>query len=190
MRTRAALLLLAAATGCAAGRPRPGPAPLTPEVAPAPGGTAAGPAGGEVREPGDTVAPRPFTSDGCSLFPDQRLVLRGSWCDCCLRHDLAYWRGGTEAERLAADEALRDCVKERTGDPVLATMMFAGVRASGAPAFPTNFRWGYGWAYGRGYGPLTAEEHAGADRMLAPVLKANPGLTCKAAPAEVTPSRP
>jgi hypothetical protein len=161
MRTAAALTLLALAAGCAAGRPRPTPAPAGP-------------------------APRPFTSDGCSLFPDRRLVLRGDWCDCCLRHDVAYWRGGTEAEREAADQALRACVHERTGDPVLAGMMYAGVRAGGSPAFPTGFRWGYGWPEGRGYAPLGAEERAGAERMLAPFLARNPKLSCAAGKAEVT----
>ena len=51
-----------------------------------------------------------FTSDGCSLFPDRSLIDESDWCDCCLVHDIAYWKGGTEEERLAADLALRECV--------------------------------------------------------------------------------
>ena len=52
-----------------------------------------------------TTQPVPFTTDGCSLFPDRALVGRADWCDCCLAHDLAYWRGGTEEQRLTADRA-------------------------------------------------------------------------------------
>jgi hypothetical protein len=108
---------------------------------------------------------RPFTSDGCSLFPDRALVGKADWCSCCLAHDLAYWRGGTEAERLAADRAFEACVLTRTADKVLATMMFNGVRAGGGPQLDTSFRWGYGWAYGRGYKALAPDERATADAL-------------------------
>ncbi len=99
-----------------------------------------------------------FTSDGCSLFPDGTIKNRGKWCDCCFAHDMAYWRGGTGDEREKADEALRACVLDRTGDKALAETMYFGVRAGGHPAFPTWYRWGYGWTYGRGYKPLTVQE--------------------------------
>lgn len=115
---------------------------------------------------------RPFGTDGCSLFPDGPVGGaaadgdRRRWCDCCVWHDVAYWRGGTEAERRRADEALRDCVAARTGDTALAQTMYLGVRAGGHPAFPTWYRWGYGWSYGRGYAPLDARERARADALL------------------------
>jgi hypothetical protein len=99
-----------------------------------------------------------FTSDGCSLFPDGTISERRKWCECRFEHDIAYWKGGTEQERMEADAALRDCVRERTGDKRLAETMYLGVRAGGHPAFPTWYRWGYGWGYGRGYAPLTDEE--------------------------------
>lgn len=99
-----------------------------------------------------------FTSDGCSLFPDGTIGDRAKWCECCLRHDIAYWRGGTEHERKKADEALQACVLERTGDTALAETMYLGVRAGGHPVFPTWYRWAYGWPYGRGYKPLTELE--------------------------------
>lgn len=101
---------------------------------------------------------RPFTSDGCSLFPDGTIRDRTKWCDCCLTHDLAYWQGGTGEERKKADEALRECVLERTQDKTLAETMYLGVRAGGHPAFPAWYRWGYGWSYGRGYKPLSEAE--------------------------------
>ena len=36
----------------------------------------------------------PFTSDGCSSFPDGTPANQSLWLECCVRHDLAYWRGG------------------------------------------------------------------------------------------------
>ena len=81
-----------------------------------------------------------FTSDGCSLFPDSSLINSDDWCVCCLEHDIAYWKGGTEAERLAADQALRDCVIEKTGNKQLAEAMYVGVRMGGSPYFQTWYR--------------------------------------------------
>jgi tyrosine-protein phosphatase SIW14 len=101
---------------------------------------------------------RPFSSDGCSLFPDGTIRDRTKWCDCCLSHDIAYWQGGSTDERKKADEALRKCVHERTGDKNLAETMYLGVRAGGHPAFPAWYRWAYGWSYGRGYRPLSDKE--------------------------------
>jgi hypothetical protein len=113
---------------------------------------------------GADVALEPFTTDGCSLFPD-RLPGTAPYCSCCVEHDFAYWRGGTEAERLAADRALRQCVARATANRVLARSMYAGVRAGGSPYLHTWFRWGYGWPYGRFYQPLSAEERARADAL-------------------------
>lgn len=100
----------------------------------------------------------PFTSDGCSLFPDGTIKDQGKWCRCCLMHDIAYWRGGTAQERKRADEVLRDCVFDRTKNAALAETMYVGVRTGGHPVFPTWYRWAYGWPYSRGYKPLTEED--------------------------------
>lgn len=105
---------------------------------------------------------RPFVSDGCSLFPDRAPASKADWCGCCLVHDLAYWKGGTEEERLQADLQLRDCVLASTGDKALAETMLAGVRVGGAPQLQTPFRWGYGWPRGRGYQALSDQEKAKA----------------------------
>lgn len=121
-----------------------------------------------------------FATDGCSRFPDHSLISNDDWCDCCVAHDLAYWRGGTAEERLAADEALRACVERRTQNRTLADLMFAGVRAGGGPYFYTNYRWGYGWKYGRNYKPLTPAEQTAADALQAEYLKMNPNLSCPA----------
>jgi len=99
----------------------------------------------------------PFTSDGCSAFPDGTPAQNTLWLSCCRAHDYSYWQGGNYQQRVDADEALRNCVAE-TGQPAIAKLMLAGVRVGGTPFLPTTFRWGYGWAYPRGYKALTEEE--------------------------------
>ena len=84
--------------------------------------------------------PRPFRSDGCSMWPD------GDWGHCCVRHDEVYWCGGTPQQRKEADIALRACVGGAMG-----YVMYWGVRFGGHPIFPTGFRWGFGWPYEGGY---------------------------------------
>jgi hypothetical protein len=108
---------------------------------------------------------QPFASDGCSMFPDRAPIGNADWCACCLAHDIAYWKGGTEQDRLAADQALEQCVQHTTQDPVLAASMLAGVRVGGTPYLDTPFRWAYGWKDGRTYQPLTADESALALRL-------------------------
>ena len=100
---------------------------------------------------------RPFTSDGCSAFPDGTLEQDELWLQCCTAHDFDYWKGGTYTERLESDRALKQCVAQ-VGKPELALLMLAGVRVGGTPFLPTKFRWGYGWRYPRFYGTLTKEE--------------------------------
>lgn len=100
---------------------------------------------------------RPFTTDGCSLFPNGTSEYKDLWLDCCIKHDYRYWMGGTKAERLKADIDLRDCIAA-IGQSNTAKWMLRGVRAGGTPYLPTSFRWGYGWHYFRGYKPLTDGE--------------------------------
>ena len=100
---------------------------------------------------------KPFTSDGCSAFPDGTPQQQELWLQCCVAHDLAYWQGGTYQQRLDADLALRSCVAQ-VNAPEIAALMLIGVRVGGSPAFPTRFRWGYGWNWPRWYGPLTDAE--------------------------------
>ena len=99
----------------------------------------------------------PFSTDGCSAFPDGHAEDDTLWRDCCIAHDLAYWAGGSYADRQAADEALALCVAD-VGEPEIARLMLAGVRVGGSPFFPTSYRWGYGWPYVRGYAPLSETE--------------------------------
>lgn len=108
---------------------------------------------------------KPFTTDGCSQFPDRLEAVGKDWCLCCVAHDRAYWRGGTPEERLQADQALRACVRSASGNADLASQMYAGVRVGGTAYLPTSFRWGYGWAYGRFYRPLQPDEVEAADKL-------------------------
>lgn len=121
---------------------------------------------------------RPFSTDGCSLFPDRSLISNADWCQCCLAHDLAYWRGGTSEARLKADQELGACVLRATADKALADLMYAGVRTGGGPYFYTPYRWGYGWPYGRPYQELTAEEEAMASALEREYRAVNPFLAC------------
>lgn len=99
----------------------------------------------------------PFSTDGCSAFPDGTIEQNELWLSCCTEHDIAYWQGGTYEERISADQALESCVTE-IGEPAIGALMHAGVRVGGTPYLPTLFRWGYGWEYPRGYKALTVEE--------------------------------
>ena len=113
-----------------------------------------------------TQAPlRPFTTDGCSDFPDGTPSQQTLWLACCTEHDKAYWQGGTHNQRRKADAALRRCVAG-IGEPGIAALMLAGVRVGGSPYWPTRFRWGYGWPWPRGYRAPTPAERDQIERLL------------------------
>lgn len=97
-------------------------------------------------KPAGPLPPLPFVSDGCSCWPD------GDWVECCVRHDLAYWVGGTREQRKAADLDLKHCVAEERGHPFMGYAMYLGVRPGGVWWLPTPFRWGFGWDYPK-HGP-------------------------------------
>jgi len=119
-----------------------------------------------------------FRSDGCSLFPDRNELSREDWCECCFEHDLIYWRGGTEQERLQADSELRECVLEKTGNSRLADLMFDGVRLGGSPYFYNWYRWGYGWSYDRKYQELSEKEKKLVQRKLNEYYESKPTSPC------------
>ncbi len=121
----------------------------------------------------------PFSSDGCSLFPDAALITADDWCTCCFDHDVAYWRGGTAEEREQADRALKRCVIDKTQNEALATLMYEGVRFGGSPYFYNWYRWGYGWSFDRKYQPLTDAEYNRADGVLADYLANRPNNVCQ-----------
>ena len=115
----------------------------------------------------DSLQLADFTSDGCSLFLNGTFEDPELWKECCHKHDLAYWRGGTEDERNQADLAFKQCVLKKTGNADLAEIMYQAVRVGGSPHFPTWYRWGYGWPVGRGYQKLSEEELLLVDQKLA-----------------------
>lgn len=121
-----------------------------------------------------------FSSDGCTLFPDQSLILQEDWCDCCFEHDLAYWKGGSKEEREIADSLFKECILEKTGDKNLSELMYTGVRLGGSPYFPTWYRWGYGWDYPRGYSNLSTEEALEADKLLSKFFRFHADSSCYA----------
>ena len=108
---------------------------------------------------------KPFTTDGCSSFPDGTLEHSELWLSCCSTHDLAYWQGGTYKQRVDADQELKHCV-EQVGELAIAALMLAGVRVGGTPYLPNTFRWGYGWPYLRGYKAVTPEEQRKIETLL------------------------
>lgn len=67
-----------------------------------------------------------------------------NWQQCCINHDIPYWRGGPKEERLKADEELARCVA-KAGSPTMGGTMFKGVRIGGVPKTQKGYRWGYGW---------------------------------------------
>jgi len=124
----------------------------------------------------------PFSSDGCSLFPDSSMITQQDWCECCFQHDLAYWQGGTELQRENADIALKQCVLEKTGDKILAKVMYDGVRLGGSPYFYNWYRWGYGWPYldsvRKKYQVLTETEQQQAKKLIEQYLASNQNNYC------------
>lgn len=108
---------------------------------------------------------KPFTTDGCSVFPNGNFDQSSKWMQCCIRHDFAYWKGGTYAEREAADSELRQCVAD-LGEDSISELMYLGVRLGGTPISLAWYRWGYGWSELRGYQELTAEDNQQVNERL------------------------
>ncbi len=137
-----------------------------------------------IADPDTTLAP--FETDGCSggmswswgvfaeIFPNFAAAQGAAppWEACCVVHDKVYHNaaGATDAEqsfaaRLAADEALRQCVAEpvsadvqrfaeaydvsqdmiRSAYGLVAQSMFNAVRLGGGPCSGLPWRWGFGY---------------------------------------------
>ncbi len=105
----------------------------------------------------------PFTTDGCTMFPDGTLSDATRWQHCCITHDFAYFTGGPASARDAADHALRSCIAGESNQ-ALADLVWAGVRLGGTPALRTPWRWGYGWTYDplNGYRTLPGDQTSAA----------------------------
>jgi hypothetical protein len=96
----------------------------------------------------------PFTTDGCSggMTWAWRVIARRDppWEGACVKHDRAYWAGGSALQRRSADRLLMERVT-RSGHPIIAFVMWCAVRVGGHPLLPLSWRWGYGWKFPRGY---------------------------------------
>lgn len=112
----------------------------------------------------------PFTTDGCSMWMDGTPAQPNLWRHCCVAHDKAYWLGGSEAERKAADDEIKACVEAAQGK-AMADYMYTHIRWGGSPFWFSLYRWGYGWNYwdlwqARGYKTPTPEEQEQIDQLL------------------------
>ena len=101
-----------------------------------------------------------FTSDGCSggmSWGWRKLFKKAPpWEGCCIKHDIAYWYGGTWQDRRKADIKLMRCVLDN-GHPVWAVLMYVSVRIGGSPLWPFSWRWGYGWPWSGRYSKVPTE---------------------------------
>ena len=84
---------------------------------------------------GVEMPPNPFTTDGCSAWPESRVQ------SCCLKHDVAYWCG--VGNRREIDESFRRCAAKKSSR-TYARIAYAGVRIGGGRLVPFPWRFGYG----------------------------------------------
>jgi hypothetical protein len=114
----------------------------------------------------------PFTTDGCSRFPDGTISKPKKWRHCCVIHDAYYWAGGDKTDRKSADKKLKKCIEE-IGHKAISKVVYSGVRVGGTSSISTVFRklfgirlgWGYGWEKHRGYRKHNQDERDQIDRL-------------------------
>lgn len=115
---------------------------------------------------------RDFSTDGCSAYPDGYVHTEEyEWLHCCFAHDIAYWVGGTEDKKAAADAELNRCVSEATFG-THGTVMELGVATGGTPYLATSWRWGYGWNRLVAYNALSHEKIKMIDKKAFTILDA------------------
>lgn len=126
---------------------------------------------------------KPFSTDGCSKFPDGIPYFNATkWRNCCIEHDIAYWQGGTKEQRKRADESLSQCVVG-TGEYAIGKAMYYGVRIGGYVGFPTSWHWGYGWTMSRDYSVLRPEEQLQVDTLIKNIPQKLSNLAIQSPPA-------
>ncbi len=96
-----------------------------------------------------------FKTDGCSVVND--LDMRA----CCIRHDWAYWKGGSRKDRRKADRDFFNCIWKTSSFPILAPIRWFGVRIGGKKFWNApGVSWNYGWndfTWRNEEGPFTEE---------------------------------
>ncbi|MEZ4104086.1 MAG: hypothetical protein R3B60_02240 [Candidatus Paceibacterota bacterium] len=93
-----------------------------------------------------TTPPREFKQDGCTLFPDK--VFGSDFSEACLKHDIAYWHGGSEEERKKADTELRlNIADSGISGYYLQYFVYYGTQIFGDTWLTRLFEanWGFGW---------------------------------------------
>ncbi len=109
-----------------------------------------------------------FVTDGCSVVADL------DQSACCIRHDWAYWKGGSKKDRRKADKEFFQCIWKTSNFPILAPFRWLGVRIGGARFWRRKgVSWNYGW---NGFkwrdeeGPVTEESQR--PKLIAALKKA------------------
>ena len=111
------------------------------------------------------VLPRwePAWSDGCSVpsvlrpvDPVETEAVRAS----CVAHDEAYYYGGSEDDRLRADERLHTALIAAGMAPWRARLYYVGVRLGGGPEWRVK---GVSWSFGAEYFQYSARPAVPAD---------------------------
>nr|BDT27001.1 hypothetical protein BHI3_04670 [Bacteriovorax sp. HI3] len=100
----------------------------------------------------------PFESDGCSMVPDSEPFSNNDWLNCCIPHDINYWKGGTAEEKEKTDMAFKACLEKNKMGKWLSTIFYYGVSLGGTPKIKTTWRWGYGWEKSRSFSPLSKKD--------------------------------
>ena len=90
--------------------------------------------------------PEEFRRDGCTLWPDK---LPGhNFNEACLKHDIAYWAGGSREQQKKVNQEFRQDINE-TGllGPVFGFIMYTGVTWFGNNGVSRviDSHWGFGW---------------------------------------------
>lgn len=108
---------------------------------------------------------RPFSTDGCSYSPDNiPFDKTHNWVHCCIKHDLAYWIGGSSKLKDIADKELGECVAKNSTQTI-GRLYEESVKVGGTPYIFTTFRWGYGWNKIRGYKNVSPTEFKQAQSL-------------------------
>ena len=85
-------------------------------------------------------------SDGCSVPKDLRAIfpILDEQCEACrpacVQHDLAYYNGGTEEDRRAADQALFEAIRPIIGE-TWALEWYSALRSFGYSHWGTGRSW-------------------------------------------------